>query len=108
MKHHQIGHYCIMFIFDFKYILIILYGLRGPMSSNHGNILNELVILVRGSYGVLHVIINSTGVGVGDRDGTTSGERRCGCDETAEAGVGRGRQCMLEGSGREGWGKGHS
>ena len=80
------------------------------MVRNHGNLSNELVILVRGRYGVLHVIMNSTGVGVGvrDGDGTTSGGKRSGCDETGEAGVGRVRQCMLEDSGREGWGKGHS
>ena len=76
------------------------------MSSNHGNLFNELIILVWGHYGVLHVIMNSTGVG--DRYGTTSGAGRRGCDETGEAGVGRGRQCMVEDSGREGWGKGCS
>ena len=84
------------------------YELRGPTSSNHGNLFNALVILVRGRYGVLHVIMNSTGVGVGDGDGTTSGAVRIGCDETGEAGVGRGRQCMVEDSGREGLGKCHS
>ena len=52
--------------------------------------------------------MNNTGVGMGDGDGTTSGAGRSGCDEIGEVGVGRGRQCMLEGSGREGWRKGHS
>ena len=55
------------------------------MSSNHGNLFNELVIRVQGSYGVLHVIMNSTGVRVGERDGTTSGAGQSGCDETGEA-----------------------
>ena len=55
------------------------------MSSKHGKIFNGLVILVQGRYGVLHVIMNSTGVGVGDGDGTTSGAGRSGCDETGEA-----------------------
>ena len=52
--------------------------------------------------------MNNTGVGVGEGDETTSGAERSGCDETGEAGVGRGIQCMVEGSGREGWGTGHS
>ena len=70
------------------------------MSSNHGNLFNELVILVRGHYRVLHVIMNSTGVGVGDRDGTTSGSGRSGWAETGEAEVGRRRQCIVENRGR--------
>ena len=78
------------------------------MSSNHGNLFNELVILVRGHYRVLHVIMNSTGVGVGDGDGATSGGKRSGCDETGEAGVGGGKKCMVEDNGRERWVKGHS
>ena len=78
------------------------------MGSNHGNLFNDLIILVRGRYGVLHAIMNSTGVGVGDRYGTMSGAGRRGCDETGEAVVGRGRQYMVEDSGREGWGKGCS
>ena len=78
------------------------------MSSNHGNLFNELVILVRGHYRVLHVIMNSTVVGVGDGYGTTSGAGRSGCDETGEAGVGGGTKCMVEDSRRERWVKGHS
>ena len=52
--------------------------------------------------------MNSTGVGVGDRDRTGSGAGWSGVDKTGEAGVGRRQQCMVEGSRREGWGKGHS
>ena len=78
------------------------------MGSNHGNLFNDLVILVWGRYVVLHVTMNSTVVGVGDRERTGSRGKRMGCDETGEAGVGRGRQFMVEGSGRKGWGKGHS
>ena len=72
------------------------------MSSNHGNLFNELVILVQGRYGVLHVTMNSIGLGVvmGDRDGTGSGSGWSGCDETGEAVVGSGRKCMVEGSRR--------
>ena len=78
------------------------------MCINHGKLFNEPIILVRGCYELIHVIMNRTGVGMGDGDGTTSGAGGSGCDETGEAGVGRGRQCMVEVSGREGWGKGHS
>ena len=75
------------FSFQFKYTLITLDELKDPMSSNHGKLFNELVILVRGCYGVIHNIMNSTGVGVGDRDRNTSGAGWSGCDETEEAGV---------------------
>ena len=70
------------------------------MNSNHGNLSNELVILIQGRYVVLHVIMNSTGVVMGDRDGTGSGSGWSGCDETGEAVVGSGRKCMVEGSRR--------
>ena len=64
------------------------------MNSNYGNLFNDIVILVRGHYGVLHVKINSTGVGVvmGDRDRTGSGAGWSGCNKTGEVGVGRGQQ----------------
>ena len=62
------------------------------MGSNLGNLFNEIIILVWERYRVLRVIINSTGVGVVDRDGTASGVGRSGCDETRKAGLGRGRQ----------------
>ena len=53
------------------------------MSINHGNLFNDLVILVWGRYVVLHVTMNITGVGVGvgDRDGTTSGGKGRVCDK---------------------------
>ena len=38
------------------------------MGTNHGNPFNKLTILIQGRCGVLHVIMNSKGVGVGDRD----------------------------------------
>ena len=44
------------------------------MGSNYGNLFNDLIILVWGRYGVLHAIMNSTGVGVGERDKNASGE----------------------------------
>ena len=78
------------------------------MGSNHGNLFNEIIVLVWGRYGVLHVIMNSTGVGGGDGDGTISGIGWSECDDTGEAGVGRVRKCRVEDTGREGWGKGHS
>ena len=53
---------------------MILYEIKGPMSSNHGNLFNEIVTLVRGRYRVLHVTMNSTVVGVGDGDRSASGE----------------------------------
>ena len=64
------------------------------MISKNGNLFNEIVILVQGRYGVIHVAMNSTGVGVvvGDKDRTVSGEGWIGCDETEWAGVGRGQQ----------------
>ena len=52
------------------------------MGSNLGNLFNAIIILVRGRYGVLHVIMNSTGVGVGYRDGTVNGAVWRGRDET--------------------------
>ena len=75
------------------------------MGSNLGNLFNEIIILVRGRYGVLHVIMNSTGVGVGYRDRTANSARWRGRDDTGESGVGRVRQCMLEDTEREGFGK---
>ena len=78
------------------------------MVNNHGNLFSELVILVRRCYGVLHIRMNSTGVGVGDRDRTISGAGRSGCGETGGAEVGSGKKCMVDDSGREGWRKGHS
>ena len=66
------------------------------MGSNHGNLFNDLIILVRECYVALHVIMNSTGVGVGVEDGSGTGAGRSGCDETGEAVVGRGKQCMVD------------
>ena len=59
------------------------------MGSNYGNLFNELIILVRGRYGVLHVIMNSTGVGMVEGDRNASGEGWIGRDYTGEAGLGR-------------------
>ena len=84
------------FSFQFKYTLIILYELRGPTSSNHGNLFNELVILVRGRYGVIHIIMNITGVGVGDRDETASRSGWRGFDDIWESGVVSARQLRIE------------
>ena len=78
------------------------------MGSNHGILFNEIIVLVWGRYGVLHVIMNSTGVGGRDGDGTISGIGWSECDDTREAGVGRLRQRRVEDTGREGWVKGHS
>ena len=66
------------------------------MGSNLGNLFNGIIILVRGRYGVLHVIMNSTGVGVGYRDGTVNGAVWRGRDYTGKAGAERVRQCVLE------------
>ena len=44
----------------------------------------------------------------GDGDGTISGIGWSECDDTGEAGVGRVRNCRVEDTGRDGWGKGHS
>ena len=70
------------------------------MGSNLGNLFNEITILVQGRYGVIHAKMNSTRVGVGDRDRTTNGAVWRGCDDTGEAGVGKGRQCVLGDTGR--------
>ena len=43
------------------------------MGSNHGNLFNELIILVQWRYRVIHVIMNSMEVGVGDGDLIASG-----------------------------------
>ena len=72
------------------------------MGSNHGNLFNELNILVRGRYGVLHVIMNRTRLGTGDGDMNTSGVVYSECDETGKAGVGRRRKCRVEDTGK-GW-----
>ena len=53
-------------------------------------------------------MMNSTGVGGGDGDGTISGIGWIECDDTGEAGVGRLRKCRVEDTGREGCLKGHS
>ena len=70
------------------------------MGSNLGNLFNEIIILVRGRYGVIHVIMNSTGMGVGYRDRTANRAVWRGRDDTGEAGVGKGRQCVLGDTGR--------
>ena len=70
------------------------------MGSNIGNLFNAIIILVRGRYGVLHAKMKSTGMGVGYRDRTANRARLIGCDDTGEAGVGKGRQCVLEDTGR--------
>ena len=56
------------------------------MDNNHGNLSNELIILVRGRYGVLRVIMNITGVGVGFGYGyrSASGAGWSGCNDTGE------------------------
>ena len=87
----------------FKYTWNILDELRGPVGSNHCNLFNEIIILVRGRYGVLHIKTNITGVGFGDRTASGAGWR--GSDETGETRVGRGRQCMGADTWREGWEK---
>ena len=53
-----------------------------PVGSNHGNLFNELITLVWGRHRVLHVIMNITGVGVGDRYRTAIGAGRSGCNDT--------------------------
>ena len=80
------------------------------MGSNHGNLLNELNILVRGRHGVLHVIVNIMGVVVGDDYGyrSASGAEWSGCDDTGEEVVGRLIQNRVDDTGREGWEIGHS
>ena len=71
-----------------------------PMGSNHGDLFNKLISLVRWRYIVLHTEVNGTGVG--DKDGIASGTGRSGNDKTGEAEVGRGRQHGVENIGREG------
>ena len=79
------------------------------MGSNHGNLLNELITLVWGRHIVLHVIMNSTGVGVGDEYKTVSGPGWSGCNDTGEEGVWGGvSHRRVEDTGRYGWGKGYS
>ena len=70
------------------------------MGSNHGNLYNELIILVRWRYRVLHVIMNRMVVGVGDGDGTVSGAGCSGCDDTGGSGVGKEQQRRVEDTGR--------
>ena len=61
------------------------------MGSTYGNLFNEIIILIQGLCGVLHVIMNSTGLGVGEREGTASGAGCRGHDEIGESGMGRGK-----------------
>ena len=46
------------------------------MGSTYGNLFNEIIILIQGLCGVLHVIMNSKGVGVETGTGTISGQDR--------------------------------
>ena len=73
----------------------------GPMDSNHGNLYNELLVLVLGLYGVIHAEVNILEVGVGNRRG--NGVGRCGQDGKGKTGEGRGR-CAQERSEGEGYG----
>ena len=66
------------------------------MGSNHGNLFNELITLVWGRHRVLHVIMNITGVGVGDRDETASRSGWRGFDDIWESGVVSARQLRIE------------
>ena len=62
------------------------------MDSKQGKLSNQLLALVHGCYGVLHVKVKNTGAGVsvGYGDGTASWSGRRGHDGTGEVGGGRG------------------
>ena len=88
-----------------NHTLIILDEIIVPVDKIHSNLLNEIIILLRGRYGLLHVIMNTKTVEVGDGDRTANGAVWRVRDETREAVVGRARFCMGEDTGLEGWGK---